>query len=133
MSLTAKDIMTRLVVTARADLPLDELVRTMRERELSGLPVVRPGGCLAGFVAQDDVFLRPSGADAGAAGGPVTAEEVMVREVITAREDTTVRDLAALMWKHRIHRVPVCDEERTVLGIVSSMDICRAIMEGKLG
>ena len=133
MNLTAKDIMTRLVVTARVDLPLDDLVRTMREREISGLPVVRAGGRLVGFVAQDDVFLRASGAGAGATDRSMTAGEVMVRDVITAREDTAVQDLAALMWKHRIHRVPVCDEEGMVLGIVSSMDICRAIMEGGLG
>jgi len=133
MSLKAKDIMTRLVVTARADLPLDELVRIMRERELSGLPVVRPEGRLVGFVAQDDVFLRRSGSDRVGAAAPATTEEVMVRQVITAREETTVSELAALMCRHRIHRLPVCDGEGQVLGIVSSMDICRAITEGKLG
>lgn len=49
--------------------------------------------------------------------------DVMTRQVITARPEMTLRDLALLLSEHRISGMPVVDVSGTILGIVSEADI----------
>lgn len=56
---------------------------------------------------------------------------IMTSPAISAKEDTPVTDLCRIMWSLRIHRVPILRKEK-VTGLVSSMDLCRAVIEGKI-
>ncbi len=56
---------------------------------------------------------------------------IMTSPAISAEEDTLVIDLCRIMWSLRIHRVPILKRGR-VTGLVSSMDLCRAVLEGKI-
>lgn len=49
--------------------------------------------------------------------------DVMTRQVVTARPEMSLRDLALLLSEHRISGMPVLDGEGTVIGIVSEADI----------
>ena len=51
------------------------------------------------------------------------AKDIMTRDVITVRPTTTVEDIAHLLTKHRIGGVPVVDDERRVVGIVTERDL----------
>lgn len=51
------------------------------------------------------------------------AQDIMTREVITIHADTTVDEIARLLDRHHIGSVPVVDEERRVIGIVSESDL----------
>ena len=51
------------------------------------------------------------------------AKDIMTRDVITVRPNTTVEDIAHLLTKHRIGGVPVVDDERRVVGIVTERDL----------
>lgn len=55
------------------------------------------------------------------------AKDVMTTKVITVREDTVVKDVAALLLKHRISGVPVVDDDRKIVGIVSEGDLLRRV------
>jgi CBS domain-containing protein len=57
-------------------------------------------------------------------------EEIMTPRPITAEEHTPVEELCRLMWKLKIHRIPIVNEGR-VRGIVSTIDICRLVVEGR--
>jgi len=57
-------------------------------------------------------------------------EEIMTPRPITAEEDTPVEELCRLMWKLKIHRIPIVNQGR-VRGIVSAIDICRLVVEGR--
>jgi len=56
---------------------------------------------------------------------------IMTSPAISAEEDTPVSDLCRVMWSLKIHRVPILKKGR-VTGLVSSMDLCKAILEGKI-
>ena len=56
---------------------------------------------------------------------------IMTSPAISAEEDTPVTDVCRIMWSLRIHRVPVLRQGK-VTGLVSSMDLCRAVIEGKI-
>ena len=50
----------------------------------------------------------------------------MTREVVTATEQTSLSEIADLMSKHRIKRVPILSDGK-VVGIVSRADVVRAL------
>ena len=50
-------------------------------------------------------------------------EDLMTREVVTVSPDTTLKEVAAKLVQYRISGLPVCDDEGTVLGVVSEADI----------
>jgi len=148
----ASDVMTREVATVTPETSIDNLCDLFRERRITGAPVVDEGGRLVGIVSKDDVLFRGRGGvtelrqtpdiralfSSGFVGfdqggnGARRVGEIMTREVVSAPEESSVGDLCRLMWEHRIHRVPIV---RGVLlvGIVSALDVCRAVMSGSLG
>jgi CBS domain-containing protein len=120
-----------------------EVARLLVERHISGAPVVDETGRLVGIVTEADLLPK----EAGPAGLPLTAllgpeappevrehlrryrgrvvREVMTREVVTATEDTPVQQLAALMLRKQVNRIPIVRGER-VVGIVTRNDVLRA-------
>ncbi|MDR7414972.1 MAG: CBS domain-containing protein [Armatimonadota bacterium] len=141
--LRARDVMTTPVYTVGPETPVPEVARLLVERHISGAPVVDETGRLVGIVTEADLLPK----EAGPAGLPLTAllgpeappevrehlrryrgrvvREVMTREVVTATEDTPVQQLAALMLRKRVNRIPIVRGER-VVGIVTRNDVLRA-------
>lgn len=56
-------------------------------------------------------------------------EDVMTREVAAVGPDAEFQDIVAVLDTHRISAVPVVDDERRILGIVSEADLLRAQVE----
>jgi CBS domain-containing protein len=52
----------------------------------------------------------------------IKAKNIMTQPVITAREDTTLEQVAQSMLKHRIGCVPVVDREGRICGIITESD-----------
>ena len=57
---------------------------------------------------------------------PITASDLMNPEVLTVRDDTTVRELAAFLIENEISGAPVEDGEGRLVGVVSMLDIVAA-------
>src|ERR1700690_1012956 len=57
------------------------------------------------------------------------ADTIMTRAVVTCRPDDTVSTIAALLTKHGISAVPVCDTDGTLLGVISEGDLMRPFGE----
>ena len=51
------------------------------------------------------------------------AKDIMTKKVVTVGKDTTLTELAKLLMKNKISGVPVIDEEKRLVGIVSEADI----------
>src|SRR3954470_11572493 len=51
--------------------------------------------------------------------------DVMTREVVEARRETPLKDLARLLDRHRISGLPVVDHDDKVLGVISETDLVR--------
>jgi len=140
----ARQIMTKNVITVTPTTSILEAATLMLRCHISGLPVL-DDGVLVGIVSQSD-FLRRSeigtqrrrprwlqflmGPDGLAAdfvhehGRRV--EDVMTRDAVVAQEDTQLDELAHLMEKHDVHRLPVM-RGKTLVGIVTRTNLLQAI------
>ncbi len=58
------------------------------------------------------------------------ARDVMTREVLTIGPDATLREAADLLVNNRISGVPVCDDGRHVLGMITEKDMLNLIFSG---
>jgi CBS-domain-containing membrane protein len=58
------------------------------------------------------------------------AIDVMVKDIVTAVPETTVRDVARLMINHRISGIPIVNAARQLLGIVTEGDLLRRAETG---
>jgi CBS domain-containing protein len=126
-----REAMTSPVVTIPRTATVRQAIRVLHEHNVTALPVVDEPGRLVGIVSEMDLlqgmfehdprsFVRPVATTAAPA--PRLVEEVMTRDVETARPNTDAAVLAEMMMKTRIKSVPVLDGS-TIVGIVSRRDL----------
>ena len=148
--LTAKDIMTKAVVTVKPETSIEELSSLLVQNRISGVPVVDSSGSLYGLVTENDLISRNkrlhiptvvSFLDAAIylESSKKFEEEVRrlaatkvgdicVRKVITITEDTTVTDIATIMAEKKAYLLPVVTNGK-VVGIVGKRDVVKAVAQ----
>ena len=147
MSLTAADIMTRNVVTAKPDDTVAKVARSLSDRGISAVPICDAMGAVVGMVSEGDL-IAPVGATRStkrswwlnllAEGTDLAPSfldcikvenqrvgDLMVAPVVTVLPTATIPELADLLTKHRIKRLPVVSDGKLV-GIVSRADLVDA-------
>lgn len=141
----AQDIMTRDVITVSPDKSIKDIAALMVEKHISGIPVVGTDGAIIGMVSQSDLLHRAEVgtqrkhkwwfrlfADSNALANEFVkthghkAHDIMTRYVVSVREDAELRDVADILDKHRIKRVPVVKDGRLV-GLITRGDLVRAL------
>ncbi len=55
----------------------------------------------------------------------LNASDIMTTDVITVKKNTSLKDLATILYKNHINGVPVVDDEGLLLGIISESDLIR--------
>ncbi len=147
----ASDIMTKKVITVIRDTSIGELSRILIKNSISGAPVVDGDGILVGMVTDADIitedlepifpiyfdpliisyafmdnFEKFEKSMKEYLGTPV--EEIMVKRVKTVKKDTPVSEIARMMVRDRINRIPVVDESNKVIGIIARADILKSMI-----
>ncbi|MBT3788234.1 MAG: CBS domain-containing protein [Alphaproteobacteria bacterium] len=145
----ASDIMTTKVVTISPDLKVDEIARVLLEKGISAVPVADENGKVLGIVSEGDLLRRhenhterrhsswlslfTSSEDEArdyAKTHGMTAAQVMTDKIISVDEETLVGDIAQLLEKRRIKRVPVIQDGKLV-GIVSRANLLHGLAASK--
>ena len=119
--------MTSDVITVRASTSITDAARLMFRNRISGLPVCDADSCLIGMITEAD-FLRLE-VDRHTDGEMSTVEtvgEVMTQNVMTIDPAAELSEVAAVMVKEDINRLPVVDGESKMLGIISRLDVVAA-------
>lgn len=148
--LTVADIMDPEPVTVTEDASVEELVRTLKEHQLQGVPVVNEGGRCVGIVTEEDLVLSDTEGDLHLPhyielfGGIVFLEplrrfeerlrkavasgvsEMMTEDPITIEPTASVRDAAKLISQKGHNRIPVVEHGRLV-GLVTRVDVLQAL------
>lgn len=146
--LTARDIMTKEVVSVTTDTSLKELAKIFVETRYSNIPVTDESGVLVGMISETDlieqqkplhiptvmaffdgVFYLNSEKRFKQEVDRVTATtvgELYRKDPVTCKPETTTRDLAALMSQHKVHLLPVIEKQQ-MIGVVSRLDLIKVM------
>jgi CBS domain-containing protein len=147
MNMQVRDVMTRTVVSVRANQSIVDAVQLMLQNRISGLPVVDAADKLVGIVTEGDFLRRgetgterqrPRWLEFLAGPGRLaaeyvhtagrTVEEVMTPDPCTVSEDDSLETVVELMERRHVKRLPVLRQGRLV-GIVSRANIMAALTE----
>ena len=115
------EVMTRNVQTVRPDQTAREAAAFMLSADAGSIPVTE-GDRLIGMITDRDIAVR--GVAKGH--GPDTpVRELMTDDVICAREDDDIDEVASKMSQAQVRRLPVIDSQERLCGIVSLGDLSR--------
>jgi CBS domain-containing protein len=117
--MTVKSIAREEVVTIAAGASVEEVVETMRKKNV-GSVVVMDGDAPVGIVTDRDVAINALGADIDP--GTMAVEDVMSGDLVAVESEVGMLDLLSLMGEEGIRRVPVVEDDQLV-GIVTLDDI----------
>ena len=141
----AHQIMTRSVATVAPDATIVDAANIMLDRHISGLPVVDASGKLVGIVSEGDFIRRTEIGTGGRRGrwlqfilGPGKSAsdfvhehgrriaEVMTESPVTITEDTSLADIADLMERRNVKRLPVLRGDE-VVGMITRANLLQAV------
>ncbi|WP_375742628.1 CBS domain-containing protein [Corallococcus interemptor] len=119
--LTARDIMTRQVRTARRDSSLREVAQLMRDEDCGVVPIVDAQGRLLGLVTDRDLALRAFTGQRAVDG--LRAADVMTEELEAVLPEEDLHGVIELMGRHQVRRIPVVEPDDRLVGIIALGDI----------
>lgn len=136
-----RKVMTKKVVTVKRDVSIHEAARLLSENEISGMPVVDEENRVIGIVTEADILSavvkrKHTFKDVlrYILGGPLPirktgdkVREVMTSPVITATPDTDIKEVARVLDKMGVKRLPLVDDKGRLVGIISKADIVRVM------
>jgi CBS domain-containing membrane protein len=139
--IAVQDVMTHKVFFVHRDAEIAEAARVLSEQKISGMPVLDEKDCVIGVISEADILAAGLGKKRTAGdlvrrllGEPMPEKkeghrvgDVMNAPPITIGPFEDIKEVAAILDKQRIKRLPVVDNDGKLLGIVSRGDIIRAM------
>jgi CBS domain-containing protein len=141
--------MTTPVLSVSAETPLQEAVKLLSEKHISGLPVVDAAGSLVGELSEKDLMVRESGFDAGPyvllldaviyLRNPLQWDKQVhqvlgntVAELMNSHPHSCAADLplpaaAKLLNERSTQRLFVLDANQKLVGVLTRGDVVRAL------
>jgi CBS domain-containing protein len=141
----ASDVMVSKVITIGPDATVPEVADLLLRHRISAVPVVGANDEILGIVSEGDLINRPETQtshrkswwlEALASNEKLAAEyvkshsrkaaDVMTCDVIWAVPDTSIAEVAALLEKNRIKRIPIVQNGK-IVGIVSRANLLQGL------
>jgi len=120
----AREMMTHKVYTVSPEATVQEVAQQLSREKISGAPVIGDEGQIIGIITQADIIGKVDREG-------LRVSDIMSTEVISVDEETLIGEVARIMSKHKIKRVPVMCNGKMV-GIISRGDIVHAVAQGYL-
>ena len=115
------EVMTSNVQTVQPDQTAQQAAEFMLSADAGSIPVIE-GDRLIGMITDRDIAVRGI---AKGYGPDTPVRELMSNDIICAREDEDVEDVATKMSEAQVRRLPVIDDDNRLCGIVSLGDLAR--------
>jgi CBS domain-containing protein len=138
-----EDVMTKEVLTVRAETSLKEAAGLLAQRQISGLPVVDAENHVVGVVSEGDILFKERDAERKnrferwftlplpeimSKLEARTAGEAMSAPAITIEAKRPLAAAATTMIDEGVKRLPVVDQDGKLIGIISRADLVRAFV-----
>jgi CBS domain-containing protein len=148
--LTAKDIMSKKVITISKNDSIEKLSELLVNNKISGVPVVDENNKMVGIVSEADIIVQDADLHFPRyfklLDGIIYLEslnkfkrnlekhlatkvgDIMTQKVKTVSENTPINEIADLMLDSRVNRVPVMDKNNNLVGIITRADIVKSMV-----
>jgi len=117
-----REVMTPDPTTVEPGTSAQEAARKMRLEDVGSLPIV-DGGRLVGMITDRDIALRLV---AEGKSGDTPVGKLGSRELVTIDPQQDLGEAARLMSEHQLRRLPVCEEDGKLVGILAQADVAQA-------
>lgn len=144
----AKDIMTTEVISVTRSDTVEDVIKILLDKKISGVPVVDGDNEVVGIVSEGDLIIRQQKLHVPSyiqiLGGviylddpdefkeelrktvAIKVDDIMTKDPLTVEEDTPVEEIATIMFDAGVNRLPVVNDGK-LTGIVSRADIIRSM------
>lgn len=150
-NMKVEDLMTNDVITVQQGTSLVEVAKLLRENRIHSLPVLDEKRRVVGIVTEMDFFIK----DAASSYLPKWVElisqikesdtfdlkgqenldyiidlrvkDIMSTDVVTIKNDATVKELLDIFKKTRFKSFPVVNRNKELVGIISLVDVIKSI------
>lgn len=115
-----KDAMHKGAEWVEGTTPVATIAAKMRDLDVGAIPIGE-NDRLIGMVTDRDIAIRVVAA--GKDGAKLTARDVMSKGIVFCRDTEDVEDAVRIMEQKRIRRLPVLDENKRMVGMLSLGDV----------
>ncbi len=119
---SVKDAMTSSPTTVEARTTVQEAARKMQSEDVGSLPIVE-GERLIAIVTDRDIAIRVV---AEGKGPETTVGEIASQDLVTIDPQQSLDEAARLMGEHQLRRLPVCEEDGSLVGILAQADVAQS-------
>ncbi|HNB36004.1 MAG TPA: CBS domain-containing protein [Anaerolineales bacterium] len=120
--LKVHEVMIANVITTTSDVPISSALELLRINRISGLPVV-DNGILAGVISLEDIVRAMQKNELGK-----SVSEYMSTQIMTVNSYDSVVEAIKTFSEKRLGRLPVIDQSKKLVGIITKGDITRGIL-----
>lgn len=121
-----EQLMTRPVHCCSEGDTLNTAAQMMWEHDCGAIPVTRPDGTLVGMITDRDICMAAY--TRGQCLSEIPVGKVMAKQVFACSPNESIRSAERMMSDKQVRRVPVIDDGRRLVGILSTNDITRHAM-----
>ncbi len=118
-----KDCMCDDVCCVKPNAKVQEVAKLMAQNHIGCVPVCDDNDCICGIVTDRDVLLRCVACDKNIHQTPVS--DIMSCNVYTCQENDEMSNAESKMGQQQIRRLPVCDNQNRIVGILTMGDIAQ--------
>jgi len=118
-----KDCMCDDVCCVKPNAKVQEVAKLMAQNHIGCVPVCDNNNCICGIVTDRDVLLRCVACDKDIHQTPVI--DIMSCNVYTCQENDEMSNAESKMGQQQIRRLPVCDNQNRIVGILTMGDIAQ--------
>lgn len=116
-----KDCMCEDVCTIKPESTLREVAKIMSEKHIGCMPVCDDNNCVCGIITDRDLVLRGIACNKDINNTKVS--DIMTCNVCSCKESDDITNAETKMGQKQIRRLPVCDENNKIVGILTIGDL----------
>jgi len=135
--------MVKKVITLNSEMNAQDAMQKLMERKISGLPVVDDDNKVVGMLTEKSILMAILPSYVKKVGHfvyevdpkrlidkveklhQIKVKEIMRKEIITAKKDTSLTEIARIMLIHKIRRMPVVDDDNHLVGLIARQDVLK--------
>lgn len=117
----AIDFMSTNLITTTKENKIADIAKVMNKYRIGGVPVVNKKGAIIGLITERDIMIHVIAANKKP--DQVSVGEVMTKKIITIGKFEDINDIAKKMNQHDLTRLPVLDEKKRLIGVVTNRDV----------